>query len=253
MRSVQRDVYGASAHHGLDPSQMCMRLEEFDGEDHSTHERAALRNEIFNGFAEYLFADGPAPEAVRERIEGFLVSFHPDLARAITGEKIWVPQIIVDDVLRAKKYADHLRANQHDATSRGALSVWVRELEAEFDLDTVWETIVGLITFLVSEGKTWKALTAVAYCIAKSLRPQLIASMSLHDIAILSGDAGGRATPSDRGKRLFNRRIAANGGKSTFAHYQKSAATVQKYALAQLGNKNRAKKRKTKTTDPRKK
>lgn len=240
-RNIQRDVYGASAFHALDPSQMAMRLEEFDGEDHSTEERAALRCEIFSGFVEYLFADGPAPEAVRSRIEGFFTSFHPELAGVIKGPREWISPERVAAVLNQKKYKSRLRAEEEAASSRGALSTWVRELEAEFDLECVWETLVALIHFLVSEGKSWRIVTATAYCIAKALRPHVLAGMSLEDIATLSGDEGGRATPSARGKRLISRRLAAAGGKATHVHYQKSAETVKKYAAAQMGNNNRTK------------
>jgi hypothetical protein len=259
LKNVQRDVFGASAFHGLDPSQMCMALEEMDGEDHASRERVALRCEIFSGFVEYLFADGPEPECVRARIEGFFKAFHPKLAAGIKGPREWVATEAVSAVLGKTKYAAHFRAEKDAATSRGALSTWVRDLEAEFDLECVWETIVALIGFMVSEGKTWKIVTAVAYCIAKSLRPHVLAGMSLEDIATLSGDRG-RATPSHRGKRLISRRLAESGAKATHVHYQKSPEAVRKYSAAQMGNQNRAKKKspkrqpskKRKTTDPRK-
>jgi hypothetical protein len=242
LKHVQRDVFGATAFHGLDPAQMCMALEEFDGEDHASTERSALRCEIFAGFVEYLFADGPEPECVRSRIEGFFNSFHPGLAGQIKGDRDWVDPERVSQVLRKKQYAAHLRAKEEAATSRGALSTWVRDLEAEFDLECVWETIVALIGFMVSEGKSWRTVTSVAYCIAKALRPAVLAGMSLHDIAILSGDEGGRATPCNRTKRLVSRRLAAAGAKATHVHFQKSPETVKKYSAAQMGNDNRAQK-----------
>lgn len=230
-----------------------MALEEMDGEDHATRERSALRSEIFSGFVEYLFADGPEPECVRARIEGFFKSFHPKLAASIKGPREWVDPETVRGVLTKAKYAAHLRAEKDAAKSRGALSTWIRELEAEFDLDCVWETLVALIGFMVSEGKTWRIVTAVAYCIAKSLRPNLLAGMSLEDIATLSGDEG-RATPSHRGKRLISRRLKQAGAKATHTHYQKSPEAVEKYRAAQMGNQNRAKKktRKNPKADPQK-
>ncbi|MEO5712589.1 MAG: hypothetical protein ABIT37_03800 [Luteolibacter sp.] len=254
-RNVQRDVFGASAFHGLNPAQMCETLDEFDGEDHAASTRSALRCEIFAGFIEYLFADGPSPAAVQARIEGFFASFHPDLAAAIKGEREWVSAGVVEKILKLPAYAAHLRTEADAATSRGALSVWVADLETEFDQACVWETLHALIRFMVSEGKSWRIVTAVAYCLAKGLRPNVLAGMSLHHIAILSGDKG-RATPSNRGKRLISRRLSDAGAKATHMPYQKSPDAVKKYAAAQLGNKNRATKQKSRKskrkTDPRK-
>lgn len=238
-RENSRLTSGADAYHQLDPAEIAMRLEEFDPTEHAASERCGLRNEIFSGFAEYLFADGPAPEDVRARLEGFFRSFHPTLADRIRGPLTWCPPETVAEVLR--KYQAKLAAVAAAARSRGALSTWSRELDREIDAEGVRETLVGLIEFVASEGHTWRHLTAVAYCMAKSLRPSLIAGMSLHDIAILSGDEGGRATPSDRGKRLFNRRLERAGFKGCWTHYQKSPAVTAKYSAAQLGNNNRRK------------
>jgi hypothetical protein len=68
--------------------------------------------------------------------------------------------------------------------------------------------------------------------------------MSLHDIAILSGDGSktpksARATTGERIKRIFSRRIAAAGAKASHAHFQKSPSVIEKYKTAQLGNHNR--------------
>jgi hypothetical protein len=247
-REGNRLTVGVSAYHQLDPSEIAMRMEEFNEMDHAEVERFALRNEIFSGFAEYLFADGPAPEDVRERIQGFFRSFHPSLAEKIKGPHTWCPPDTVACVLR--KYKDKLAAVASEARSRGSLFSWSRELDREVDSEGVRKTLVGLVEFLASEGHTWKHLTAVAYCVAKALRPSLIAGMSLHDIAILSGDEGGRATPSDRGKRLFNRRLEKAGFKGCWSHYQKSPEVTAKYSEAQKGNHNRS--AKTKKRSPKK-
>jgi hypothetical protein len=68
--------------------------------------------------------------------------------------------------------------------------------------------------------------------------------MSLHDIAILSGDGAktdksARATSGERIKRIFSRRITATGAKASHAHFQKSPTVIEKYKSAQLGNHNR--------------
>lgn len=238
-RENSRITAGAAAFHQLDPSEIAMQIEEYSPREHAASERSALRNEIFCGFAEYLFAEGPAPQQVLARIEGFFESFHPDLYDAVTGPRTWCSEATTREVLQ--KYQHQLAAVAAASRSRGALSTWSASLASELDFEFVRETLVGLVKFMASEGLQRRNLVAVAYCIAKALRPSLIAGMSLHDIALLSGDEGGRATPCDRIRRLYNRRLAAAGNKACSVHFQKSAATVTKYAAAQLGNKNRTK------------
>jgi len=70
----------------------------------------------------------------------------------------------------------------------------------------------------------------------------------LEDIAVLSGDAGGRATPQNRTKRLFNNRVKAAGFKACHVHFQKSPETIEKYRRAQMGNSNRSKNKRAKKT-----
>lgn len=244
LRNVQRDIYGASAHHGLDPAEICMRVDEWDAVEHALRDRASLRNEIFSGFIEHLFSDGPAPDCVLARIEGLLRSFAPDLAEKLKGPREWITPEKVAGVLRKKSYRAKLAALQQAARSRATLYAWSKELKAERDFDCVRETIAGLIAYLLSDGPTWRNAAAVAYGVAKALRPHLIADMSLHDIAILSGDGSNtpksaRATSGERIKRIFSRRIAATGAKASHAHFQKSPTVIEKYKSAQMGNHNR--------------
>lgn len=233
------DTYGATAHHAQDPAEIMMILEEHDPAEHALRERAALRSEIFAGFAEYLFADGPGPYAVRDRIEGFLLSFQPDLAERCPLPEEWVSPAEVTAVLRKRKYVARLAASRSAATSSAALSTWYRAFSAEPDAECVVHTIAGLIALIVSEGESWRLMVAVAYGIAKIFHPDLIAGMSLHDIAILSGDSG-RATPCARIQRIYSRRLAAAGARACLAPYQKSAAAASTYSAAQMGNTNRA-------------
>jgi hypothetical protein len=179
-----RITAGASAYHSLDPSEIVMRMEEFNPIEHAVSERWALRNEIFSGFVEYVFADGPDPCNVRQRIEGFFESFHPDLAAKITGEKSWVSAETVAAVLR--KHSRKLAEVRDSHRSRGSLSRWNEDLEREIDLETVRTMLVELVKLMASEGHDWRRVTSMAYCIAKALRPSIIAGMSLEDIALRS-------------------------------------------------------------------
>ncbi|MES2923712.1 MAG: hypothetical protein V4819_19310 [Verrucomicrobiota bacterium] len=266
-RESGRLTAGATAFHQLDPSQAAMRMEEYHGAARAEAERVSLRTEVFSGLVEYLFADGPAPAEVRARMEGLFDSFHPDLASRIHGAHTWCDPEEVGRVLG--KHRKKLAAVQVSATSRGSLHAWNRELEQEFDFDFVKTTIVLMVELLASEGHTWRHLVAVAYCLAKAFRAYLIAGMSLDDIARLSGDGGGRATPCDRAKRVVNRLIEASGAKGCHVHYNKSPEAIAKYQEAQMGNTNRKaksqklrktlsqreamKKKTNKKTDPRKK
>lgn len=240
-RFATRDTYGAAAMHGLDPFEIVARLEEtrLDPAAAAQFDREALRKEIFSGYIEYIFCDGPDPECVRRRIDGFLQSLAPEVHERITGPLHWVSATAVRTILRAPIYRAKLRAlrTSHPA----ALSTWCLQLDREIDQHWVARTISEIVKFAISQGANWKALVAVAYCMAKSFHPHLLAGMSLEHIAVLSGDEGGRATPSDRARRLYNRRVAESGAKATSVPFQKSASTVLKYAAAQQGNHNRKK------------
>lgn len=248
LRHAARDTYGSAALHGLDPSEIVARLEEsrLDPAAAALTEREALRREIFSGYIEYIFADGPDPEAIRLRIAGFIHAFSPETAARLHGPLAWTPAAAIRRVLRKPTYRARLRSLR-DGSQTAALSHWWTDLQTEIDQQWIARTIAEIIKFQLAEGATWKALVAVAYCMAKSFHPHLLGGMSLEDIAILSGDEGGRATPSDRARRLYNRRVAASGAKATSVPFQKSASTVLKYAAAQLGNTNRKTKRSPKS------
>lgn len=232
-----RMTVASSAFHQFDPSQLVIQIEEFNPRKIAVSERSALRNEIFGGFLEYLFAEGPEPAQVLTRIEGFIESFHPELAAKISGASEWVSSEAVNQVLR--QYADQLGRVKDAATSRGSLFTWATALRNGEDADFVNETFVGLAEYLACEGCKRRKLVAIAFCLAKCLRPTLIASMSLHDIAILSADGGGRATPADRIKRIYNRKLEDAGFKACQVHFQKSATTRERCSAAQMGNSNR--------------
>jgi hypothetical protein len=241
LRYAERDTYGSAAMHGLDPAEICARIEEraINPLAGMREERSHLRNEVLAGFIEYVFCDGPEPEAVRQRIAGFIESFSEETAAAIGGPERWVSPNIVRRVLRKREYRAKL-AELSRARREGNLSAWWRELEAERDRECVCGTIVAIVEYITCQGKTWKAIVATAYVLAKSFHPHLIAGMSLEDIAVLSGD-GGRATPSLRVKRLINQRLAAAGAKACGVNFQKSASAIASYAEAQKGNTNRRK------------
>lgn len=230
-RESGRLTAGVEALHVLDPAEAMMRAEE--GPDgRMERERPALEHEIFNGLLEYLLGEGPDPVRVRDRLEGALRAFVPGVTEKMRGPLVWVREEVVVEVLRRRSAEDGGEAR---------LSTWVRALEAEEDSKTVARTLGGLIRFVLVEGLRWKAAVAVVYCLAKALRPELIGHMSLEDVARLSGDLGGRATPSARIRRIYNARVSAAGMLASHASFQKSEEACRRYAAAQLGNGNRKK------------
>jgi hypothetical protein len=214
--------------------------DEEDAGERAEAERYALRDEIFAGFMEYLFADGPEPSAVRARIAGIMGDLSETVAVRMHGPETWADAAVVAAVLRRH----HGRLIHAEGRSRARLSVWLGDLARERDQEVVTGTLARLLALLVCEGCTWRAAVAQAFALAKALRPQLIGGMPLSDMARLCGDAG-RATPCARVKRLYNARLAASGAKGTQAPYQKSAGAAAQYAAAQAGNSNRSKRYQT--------
>lgn len=239
-REHARMTAGSSAFHSLDPAEMVMRMEEAaaDPGTLTQRERETLRAEVFSGFAEYLFADGPDPREVRRRIQGLFESFTPALLPKIKGPVEWIAPGEAEAILR--RYAGKILAEREAAAgTSGHLGTWMRTLRAERDFDFIRSTIVALVELLLSQGRSWRLATSTAYCLAKALRPHLIAHMPLADIARLSGDLGGRATPTNRIKRLYNRRLEAAEAKGSYIWFQKSASAVAAMSAAQRGNSNR--------------
>lgn len=237
----QRMTVGMASVHAMTPAEIVEQMEEeaFRASDQGDRERMACRVEVMAGLMGYLLAEGPHPARVRERMEGALRSFCPELLARMSGEEMWWQERDVADVLG--RHAATLRAARSVAQGRGALSEWWDELRDDPDMETVVETLSGLLAYWLSEGTKWRLVTSVTLCIAKALCPHLIGHMSLEEIAVLSGDAGGRATPSHRIRRLYNHRIEAAGMLGSYVHFQKSPTTCARYAASQIGNQNRKK------------
>lgn len=227
---------GADAWHALDPAELCMLAEERGGEQDAAADREALREEVFSGFMEYLFGDGPDPVCVRLRVSGLLECLAPTDFRMMRGALTWTHRRHVDRVLR--RHAGRLESEG----GRARLSVWLDSLRTETDVVCVGETIGKLIELLTSEGHRWRSTVAMCYALAKALRPHLIGGMSLEDVAVLGGD-GGRATPCARVKRIYNKRVEKAGAKAPLVYYQKTKYAAESYAEAQQGNRNRAKRK----------
>ena len=100
------------------------------------------------------------------------------------------------------------------------------------------EAYVWLLDFFFADGPNPLEVVRRVLATVKAIKPELLGNMSCEDLAILCDD-GGRATVSNRVKRLYSRFLEGHGAKVTKARFQKSAAAVERYRAAQKGNKNR--------------
>jgi hypothetical protein len=99
------------------------------------------------------------------------------------------------------------------------------------------QTLRKMLDYIFQYGPEPIKVLRVIFALAKSVRPELIADMSLDDISIICAD-GGKATVSARIKRIYNGTLEKAGAKGAAAAFQKRG----NYAAAQAGNTNRRKK-----------
>lgn len=244
-----RSTAGLDAHHALAPDELAMMHEEGGERD---GERDALREEIFSGVCAYTMAKGAHPLLVMERMRALMERFGADTLKKMPEcGGSWWDESAVGEVCR--KFGEARKhSGGEDETSAFLLSV-SKKIREEGDAFFVFQSFRGLCRFWICEGTGWKNAFGVHMALLKTLRPALLTvmerrnghdvpvMMSLDDIAVLCGDAG-KATVSARIKRVFNRKLEAQGMLGCFAHFQKSPEAVEKYRAAQLGNTNRRRK-----------
>jgi hypothetical protein len=232
LRDFERMTSGADYHHLRRPDELAMAHEE-DADGHD--ERDALREEIFAASCDFTLSAGPHPAMVMAKMKSVMRRFDLRSYHKMRCAGAWWNPVAVGRVLAAHEVGT--RPEGGPPVCLVSISSKIRE---EHDQRFVFQSYKGLCEFWVSEGYEWRKAVAVQFAIVKALRPALIGSMSLDEIAVLCGDAG-KATVSARVKRLFSRRLAAQGMLGTFAHFQKSPEAVEKYRAAQIGNHNRNK------------
>ncbi len=232
LQNYERITSGADFHHLRRPDELAMSHEE-DGDD-DADDRDKLREEIFAAVCDFTLAEGPHPRFVMERMRSVMKRFDKESNRKMRGWCPWWDTASVQRVLL--RHGDGTKSDEK-LVKRTAVSMKMLE---EINKQFVYRSLKGLCGFWVSEGHEWKKAVAVQFAIVKALRPVLIGSMSLDDIAALCGDAG-KATVSARVKRLFSKRLEEGGMLGTFAHFQKSPEAVERYRAAQMGNHNRNK------------
>jgi hypothetical protein len=244
---------GLDAHHALAPDEIAMLFEEgIDDDSEWDKGRDELREEVFSGVCVYTMADGVHPQKVMERMRAMMERFGSDTLKKMTAATpVWWDEDAVRNICRKFEEAQK-RTGAEDAASAFLLSV-SKKIREERDEFFVFQCFRLLIRQWICEGACWKKAVGVHLGMIKYLRPSLMTvmerrngqdvpvMMSLDDIAVLCGDAG-KATVSARIKRVFNRKLEAQGMLGCFAHFQKSPEAVEKYRAAQRGNTNRRRK-----------
>lgn len=133
-------------------------------------------------------------------------------------------------------------------TTSTPLDALLRAEEAEPEAHAIREEAFdGLMNYLFSDGPHPGCVVRRAYALAKSIRPELIAHMSLEDLGQMLGET--RAAQSWRIKKIFSNYLASAGCRATHARFQKSATACDKYSAVQRGNHNRRNGRKQKAVN----
>lgn len=102
------------------------------------------------------------------------------------------------------------------------------------------EAIDAWLSWLFEDGPSLDRATKRLYSFARAYRPDLLRNMSGAEIAALFGQT--RAAESARTRKVTETTLKKAGYKCTALPFQKSEAARMKCSLAQMGNRNRAKK-----------
>lgn len=113
----------------------------------------------------------------------------------------------------------------------------------EDSLEYFWQVkaVRAMFGYCCRDGYDPAAVLKNFYCLAKAFFPELLGNMSDADIAIFFDET--RAAVSARRNRIVTKKLEEAGFKGTRVRCQKSASSIAKYAAAQKGNRNRAKKK----------
>lgn len=115
-------------------------------------------------------------------------------------------------------------------------------------LETNWEErvrgMVAMLDYFFEEGPHPLVVIRRVMAVVKAIRPELLLKMSCAQIAVLCNDgrgrtSDGRATVSERTKRLFEEPIKRVGMRGHKASFQKTATASTNYSASQQGNQNR--------------
>jgi hypothetical protein len=104
--------------------------------------------------------------------------------------------------------------------------------------------MIRMIDYFFEDGPHPLAVIRRVLAVAKAIRPEAIHNMSLAQIAVLSDDGkgrtcDGRATVSERIKRLFEEPIRKSGMRGFKTGFQKTDSANHNYSVAGQGNQNR--------------
>jgi glutathionylspermidine synthase len=115
----------------------------------------------------------------------------------------------------------------------------------EKNWDERLKAIRGMLDHIFADGPHPLAVIRRVYALAKAVRPQCILEASCAQIAVLCDDGkgprktDGRATVSDRIKRLFEEPIKRRGMHGFKSNFQKTESANAAYASSAKNNQNR--------------
>lgn len=98
----------------------------------------------------------------------------------------------------------------------------------------------AMFRYCLVEGPDIAKVMKRFYGLGRAYYPELLWNMSDEDLAVMFGET--RAAVSARRNRIVTKKLADAGFKGTRVRCQKSEGSIEKYADAQIGNRNRAKK-----------
>lgn len=104
--------------------------------------------------------------------------------------------------------------------------------------------MVRMLDYFYEDGPHPLAVIRRVMAVVKAIRPEILLNMSLAQIAVLCDDGkgrtcDGRATVSERVKRLFEEPIRRSGMHGFKSGFQKTQSANHNYSQAGQGNQNR--------------
>lgn len=212
----------------------------------------------------YLFAHGPHPALVINRLYVLTREVAPQLLRALPAAELCWLLADLDEAhdwrlracLRGTRVSRRA-ARRHEVVVQATLSDahhrHVREdLAVTVEMDDVlnlaehemvtdyvsrMRLLAAGLEFFFYEGPQPERTVVRVYALAKAQFPALILHMNVRQLGALFGVTG--AAWSERIKRKFNHFLDSRGAFGVRAPFQKSASACASFARAQRGNHNR--------------
>ena len=232
-----------------DPASALMAKEEADGA-----EDWEARTEAWKAWLCFCFSEGPWPPAVARALVAMTRALAPDLCRGMPAAQ-WRAL----DAARPMPAA--LRAitgAPYEAAHLALARCWRREravvaAPVAVSFSAMWASegarsaaeradreavLVAWLRRVWRGGPDLREALKVVFVHVRAVAPEAAWNMTGEEVAALFGQ--GRAAESARVKRDYSRELERAGFRATAARFQKSETACRKFAVAQRGNRNRA-------------